>query len=217
VAATSAAPRRWRSHGSGPRSPRAGLRKLTARAGAQQVGDQLFRGLFSGQVKSLYDQSLGRFSSRTGCGLRIKLKFDAQDQELAQLISVPWEFLWRGDTHDFLSLSRLSPVVRYLDVPRPAVPILLESVLRVLVVVSSPSRPSGPRRQTGAGQPGSRLQSWKGVEVTVLEGADSAAIRRHLLEKPFHVLHFIGHGGFDPEQVKERSFFEKPDGPAPSR
>lgn len=184
----------------------------TARLAAQQVGDQLFRGLFSGQVKSLYDQSLGTLSSRAGCGLRIKLKFDAQDQELAQLISVPWEFLWRGETHDFLSLSRLSPVVRYLDVPRPASPILLESVLRVLVVVSSPRGLQALDVKQERANLEAACQSWKSVEMTVLEGADSAAIRRHLLEKPFHVLHFIGHGGFDPEQGEGVLFFERPGG-----
>ncbi|HKI00529.1 MAG TPA: CHAT domain-containing protein [Thermoanaerobaculia bacterium] len=183
-----------------------------ARLAAQQVGDQLFRGLFSGQVKSLYDQSLGTISSRAGCGLRIKLKFDAQDQELAQLISVPWEFLWRGETHDFLSLSRLSPVVRYLDVPRPVAPILLESVLRVLVVISSPpGLPALDVEQERANLEAA-CRSWKGVEITVLERADSAAIRRHLLEKPFHVFHFIGHGGFDPEEGEGVLFFERPDG-----
>ncbi len=191
------------------RMPAAGA---MARQAAQQVGDQLFRGLFSGQVKSLYDQSLGTLSSRSGCGLRIKLKFDAQDQELAQLISVPWEFLWRGETHDFLSLSRLSPVVRYLDVPRPAAPILLESVLRVLVVVSSPRGLQALDVKRERANLEAACQSWKGVEVTVLEGADSAAIRRHLLEKPFHVLHFIGHGGFDPAQGEGVLFFERPDG-----
>ncbi len=184
----------------------------TARLAAQQVGDQLFRGLFSGQVKSLYDQSLGTLSSRAGCGLRIKLKFDAQDQELAQLISVPWEFLWRGETHDFLSLSRLSPVVRYLDVPRPAAPILLESALRVLVVVSSPRGLQALDVKREKANLEAACQGWKGVEITVLEGADSAAIRRHLLEKPFHVLHFIGHGGFDPAQGEGVLFFERPDG-----
>jgi hypothetical protein len=194
------------------RDLRAPASESTARLAAQQVGDHLFRGLFSGQVKSLYDQSLGTISSRAGCGLRIKLKFDAQDQELAQLISVPWEFLWRGETHDFLSLSRLSPVVRYLDVPRPAAPILLESVLRVLVIVSSPRGLQALDVKRERANLEAACKSWKGVEVTVLEGADSAAIRRHLLEKPFHVLHFIGHGGFDPDQGEGALFFEKPDG-----
>jgi hypothetical protein len=185
-----------------------GLAKLAA----QQVGDQLFRSLFSGQVKSLYDQSLGSLSSRSGCGLRIKLKFDAQDQELAQLISLPWEFLWRGETQDFLSLSRLSPVVRYLDVPRPAAPILLESVLRVLVVISSPRGLHALDVKQERTNLEASCRSWKGVEITVVEGADSAGIRRHLLEKPFHVFHFIGHGGFDPERGEGALFFEGPDG-----
>jgi len=62
-----------------------------------------------------------------------------------------------------------------------------------------PSRPQALGRQTGAGQLEARLQELEGLEVTVLEGADSAAIRRHPARKTFHVLHFIGHGGFDPE------------------
>jgi hypothetical protein len=103
-------------------------------------------------------------------------------------------------------------VVRYLDVPRPAAPILLESTLRVLVVVSSPPGlpPLDIKRERANLE--AACQRWKGVEVTVLERADSAAIRRHLLEKPFHVLHFIGHGGFDPAQGEGVLFFEKPGG-----
>jgi hypothetical protein len=181
-------------------------------AAAEEIGGQLFRGLFSGQIKSLYDQSLGTLASRAGHGLRIKLKFDAQDQDLAQLISVPWEFLWREETRDFLSLSRLSPVIRYLDVPRPAAPIQLESVLRVLVVVSSPLGLQALDVRQERADLEAACQGWKEVELTVLESADPSAIRRQLLEKSFHVLHFIGHGGFDPEAGEGVLFFEKSDG-----
>jgi hypothetical protein len=188
------------------------LPEPAARLSAQQVGDQLFRSLFSGQVQRLFDQSLGVIASRPGCGLRIKLKFDAQNRELSRLSSLPWEFLWRVDTHDFLSLSRLSPVVRYLDVPRQATPILVPATLRILVVISSPDGLTPLDLESERQSLETACRGWKGVDVEVLDRADPSLLRRTLLEKDFHALHFMGHGGFDGETGEGVLHFRSADG-----
>ena len=94
---------------SGPRVRGAGERHViaeeavddpdpTGTLAVRTIGDDLFRALFTGQVRSLYDHSLGIIGAKPGHGLRIKLKLDAKDRDLAYLASLPWEFLWRTET-----------------------------------------------------------------------------------------------------------------------
>src|SRR4051812_23648073 len=57
---------------------------------AAQIGEQLFRGLFQGQVRELYDQSTGMLTSNGAnerrC-LRLVLRLDPTDAVLARLYS----------------------------------------------------------------------------------------------------------------------------------
>jgi hypothetical protein len=162
----------------------------------QQVGDQLFSALFQGAVLSLYDRSLGMTYGQ-GRGLRVKLHIDPEEGSLSQLVSLPWEFLYRKETRDFLNLSRSSPVVRYLDVSRPYAPLDLEPPLRVLVIISAP-KDAPPldlereRRQIEA--------SWAqqpGVQVDFITRATVLELQDRLSDKRYHALHFMGHGDFD--------------------
>ncbi|MEM7356631.1 MAG: hypothetical protein AAF657_37795, partial [Acidobacteriota bacterium] len=106
---------------------------------AQQVGHRLFRALFSGQILSRYERSLGEIGQNPGIGLRIQLKLNPNHPHLARFYALPWEFLFQEDTRDYFSLKLRTPVVRYLDVPRPTTPPPpLPDALRILVAISSP-------------------------------------------------------------------------------
>ena len=178
----------------------------------QRLGDELFRALFRRQIRTLYDQSLGSIGAEEDVGLRIKLKLDPTDRGLATLYDLPWEYLCRSDTQDFLSLSRTSPIVRYLDVPRRAPVIPLPSVLRILVVIASPTGMAAldleQERRNITGAWGRQEK----VEVVFLERASVGALRQALLDQTFHVLHFMGHGGFDPVSQEGVLCFETVDG-----
>ncbi len=183
-------------------------------ADLRAVGAQLFEALFSGQVRHLYDRSLGAIAASADVGLRIKLKLDPGEMGLGGITGLPWELLYQEETDDALSLSRRSPLVRYLDVPQPVQPIPLPGALRVLVVISAPLglAPLDLERERQAigqawGQQG-------GVEVSFLPRATPSALRKALLEAPFHVLHFMGHGGFDAESGEGVVYFENADGSA---
>jgi hypothetical protein len=56
------------------------------------------------------------------------------------------------------------------------------------------------------------LRSNPAIEIQVLEHADSAALRRALMQKPFHILHFMGHGVFEHATGEGALLFSGTDG-----
>ncbi len=196
---------------------RAGLMRDVGPAGGEappapfRIGETLFSALFSGQVGGLWARSLGVTPER---GLRLQLRFRLESEPLgaAFLHSLPWELLYQPDIRDFLALSRLTPVVRYLEVARPASVLPLPSVLRILVVIAdapglAPLDLVRERREIEAAWGGSPQ-----VEVKFLEEPMAEALREALLASPFHVLHFMGHGGLDPSTGDGLLFFGASDG-----
>lgn len=177
----------------------------------RQLGEALFRALFAGQVSELFARSLGIVGDR-GLRLRLRFRLDPDDPRLPLLHSLPWEILYQPDTRDFLGLSRRTPIVRSLEIPRPAPPHPLPSPLRVLVVPGTrfgldPLDLEKEREQI--------QRAWErlpGTEVICLEPAGAEAIRQALLGTSFHILHFMGHGELDPETGKGVLFLEGPDG-----
>jgi hypothetical protein len=178
----------------------------------REVGAALFRALFSGHVRSLFDQSLGKARGEMDGGLRIQIKLNPEHPDLARLYSLPWELIYRPETQDFLSLSRSSPIVRYLDVSRPTTPYPLPSPLRILVAMASPTDlpPLDLARERHNIEVAWGQQ--KAVEVVFLRNASPGAIREEMLERPCHVLHFMGHGGFDRRSGEGVLYLEGPDG-----
>ncbi len=59
-------------------------------------------------------------------------------------------------------------------------------------------------------------EAWRGqeknVEIVFLERGGLEAMRQTLLAAPFHILHFMGHGEFDPESSQGVLLFERDDG-----
>lgn len=161
----------------------------------RELGRRLFEALFSGPVRSLFDQSVGSVEKSSGRGLRIELHFDPEHPDLVRLSSLPWELLFWHDRREFLSLSRFSPVVRYLDVTRPARSLDLGAKLRILVAVSpSRARPLDLERERHEIE-----GAWGGdsrIEAVFLDPVTLPELRKALNCGPFHVLHFMGHGEF---------------------
>ena len=104
-----------------------------ASQGVQAFGSKLFDALFVDDVRTVYDRSRQAVVD-SGEGLRIKLRINALD-----LATVPWEFLFDPRTAEFLALSRLTPIVRYLELPLGESMLAVKPPLRVLGLVASPS------------------------------------------------------------------------------
>ncbi|HSR32677.1 MAG TPA: CHAT domain-containing protein, partial [Anaerolineae bacterium] len=195
VRSGSSSPVRHAAHGDSS-SPRRRSSAGATSTRPQQVGDELFHAIFSGPVLSLFERSMGMLHGGQR-GLRIKIHIDPEDASLTQLASLPWEFIYRKDTRDFLNLSKFTPIVRYLDVQRPFSPLPLERPLRILVVISDPpdyvdldlDRERALIEKTWARQ--------EGIQVEFMERASIAALQRRLVRQRYHVLHYMGHGAFD--------------------
>ena len=74
-------------------------------------------------------------AERAEKGLRLRLRL----ADVPELADLPWELLYDRQRARFFSLSRETPLVRYLDLPEPADSIRPEIKLRVLAVIASPA------------------------------------------------------------------------------
>ncbi|MFT3860455.1 CHAT domain-containing protein [Micropruina sp.] len=173
---------------------------------AQKFGGTLYDALFSGEVGTCFRRSLDEADSQ-GKGLRVRLRLE----NAPQLADVPWEYLYPTGLRQFLVLSTRTPVVRYLELPQKVPPLRVAPPLQVLVVVCSPAQlatlnvDAEVQRITDAL---AGLEQAGQVHVTVVARATLMQVRRALRTGGFHVLHFIGHGGFDESSAEGMLAFE---------
>jgi photosystem II stability/assembly factor-like uncharacterized protein len=167
----------------------------------EQVGGHLFDALLSGSIRSLFDTSLGMVHQRPDTGLRIRLRIDPDEApDLARIAGLPWEYLYQREIREFLSLSIRTPVVRYLEVERPSETLPLQVPLRILVAQASPSDQhllALDREETLIRQALDRQIQAGNIDITFQKNTTVTKLLRALDDKPYHVLHYMGHGDFD--------------------
>jgi CHAT domain len=159
----------------------------------RDVGARLFDSLFRDQILSCLHRSIDNVKHRNNAGLRIRLHF-SDAPELARL---PWEMLYDHANRNFLGLVQLTPIIRYIELPRVSLPPVPRGPLRMLVLVSSP-----------VDYPPLDVDH----ELTKLAEATDALVRSGRLvvealpeptmealefasRQPYHLLHYVGHGG----------------------
>ena len=171
---------------------------------ARQFGGRLFKGLFHGEIHSLYRDTLADARGR-GRGVRITLCLSGSPE----LIDVPWEYLF--DDPDFLAMSAFTPVVRYLDLRRAHRPLLVKPPLRLLGVVSSPAdyeQLDVVRERANLQSALATLTESGAVELQWLERPTLGALLQALQAQAFHGLHYIGHGAYDRDTGRGALLFE---------
>ena len=176
------------------------------------IGTELFRSVFQGQVRTLLDKSRGQLEILPNLGLRLKIKLDPSDEETGALADLPWELLCDGETEDFFALSRQTSLVRYLDVPRSSQPIPFTPPLRILAVGASPNGLQALNLEEEVRRLEDLNRSSAEVNVQVLPHASAGAVREALAGDTFNVLHFMGHGTFDRASGEGMLAFEGPGG-----
>jgi CHAT domain-containing protein len=159
----------------------------------RDVGARLFDSLFRDQILSCLHRSIDNVKHQHDAGLRIRLHF-SDAPELARL---PWEMLYDHANRNFLGLVQLTPIIRYIELPRVSLPPVPRGPLRMLVLVSSP-----------VDYPPLDVDH----ELTKLAEATDALVRSGRLvvealpeptmealefagRQPYHLLHYVGHGG----------------------
>lgn len=158
----------------------------------RQFGQMLYGKVLVGDLKSYFLKQL----EGNGEGLRISLQFD-DDADAKWLSTLPWEFLHDGD--DFLVARRDMLISRMpYRMERVSSP-PLESVLRMLVIVSAPQDKScapldAEKERDRILQAVDRLYVQQKMEVDFTDDATFETIQSYLNEKDYHIVHFTGHG-----------------------
>lgn len=161
-------------------------------------GHDLFRALFRERISELFHRSLHRTDSgKTGSGLRIRLRIHSGEAALHQ---IPWELLYRKPTQEFLALSRKTPIVRALDVPRSTALPPFSPPLRILIVLSQDPHGSVLGLEKELDRLEKALEAKTDVQTKVLRDPDPLEVRKELLRQPYHVLHYMGHGSFQSDR-----------------
>ena len=178
----------------------------------QTIGAQLFDAVFQGEVLSCLRRSMDE-AARDRKGLRLRLRLG----DVPELANLPWELLYDRSRASFLALSRETPLVRYLDLPEPARDLDAQPRLRVLAVIASPAGfpPLDAEREWADLKAAlSDLEARGTVAVDRLTPPTVAALQSQLLRHEYHILHFLGHGDFDPSTSDSVLLLEGADGRA---
>ncbi len=160
----------------------------------RDFGRDLFNALFTGEVRNRYDVSLDR-AWHEGKGIRLKLCIQP-----AELTALPWEFLYDPRQAEYVCLSRNTPLVRYLELPRPIPPLSVRPPLRILAMIANPDDlpPLDVVREKGRVERAVKeLRAHGLVDLHWLAGQTWRDLQRAMRGGPWHVFHFIGHGGLD--------------------
>ena len=160
----------------------------------QDFGRDLCAALFCGEIRSRYDVSLIK-AAHQGKGLRVKLRIQAPE-----LAALPWEFIFDKNDSEYLCLSRETPIVRYIELPKPIQPLTITLPLRILVMIAAPSDLQSldiEKEKKRIEEAVKDLETRGLVELTWLSGQTWRDLQRAMRGGPWHVFHFIGHGGFD--------------------
>jgi hypothetical protein len=159
----------------------------------EEFGGDLFTSLFKGEVGSRLDVSRS-IAKGDGKGIRIKLRISAPE-----LAGLPWEYLYDAARGDYLALGSSTPVIRYLPIAQPIQPLEVAPPLRILAMTAGPSdlgKLDSDRERQRLDMALEKVRQKGLVEVEWVPGETWEDLQQALWEGPWHIFHFVGHGGF---------------------
>jgi cytochrome c-type biogenesis protein CcmH/NrfG len=180
-----------------------------------EVGRQLYDALFTGEIESLFEQSLGS-TLATGHRLRVRLQLNVENESIAPLATIPWELMYRRRLREHLVLSPRTTLVRSLDVPIGAYdPKPLNESVRVLFVMSNPRgdlnlKAERVEIEARLAQEHPDATGHRPIAPEFLEDATFMALEQLLRDEDFHIIHFMGHGEFDARNQGQLLFHDGP-------
>jgi len=177
----------------------------------EEFGMELYNKVFTAELGDRFNTVL-EDAQENGRGVRICLRFNKDAQDIA---AMPWEFLNDGD--GFLVVRRETLISRLPPGIKRTRSSPLTSILRMLVIVSSPNDPEIAPLNTEFEQEVileavDRLYRDHRMEVDFAEDASFETIQSYLNETDYHIVHFTGHGAY--KNGKGYLLLEKEDGGA---
>lgn len=166
-------------------------------AAGEQVGGWLFDAVFAGTARECLRRSLDWARSK-----QVALWIRLQLADCPELGVIPWELLYDQGEGRFLALFESTPIIRYIQMPEPPRAVEVELPLRILVIKSEPADypPLDLEAEWGQVAPAlAELTDAGMIKCTELAEASLRELRSALRLDPYHVLHYMGHGVFDPE------------------
>ena len=158
----------------------------------QQLGALLFDAVLAGDSRGMFAASRHQ-ADREGRQLRMVMQI--RPPELARL---PWEFLFDSREDDYVCLG--TPLIRYPQVLAPVRPLQVTAPLRILGMIARPS----DQETLATASEQHRLHDALGglqragrIELDWVPGQTWRDLRSAMRHGTWHVLHFIGHGGFN--------------------
>ncbi|MGY4295099.1 hypothetical protein ACVWXN_003194 [Bradyrhizobium sp. i1.4.4] len=163
----------------------------------RHFGNELFRCIFvdSGPIRDAYARSRGTLKNGDQ-RLRIKLLLGAP--ELARL---PWEYLYDdAEAPPYVSLKL--PVIRSFEMAGESQMMPVQGPLRILGMIANPATEDWPaldeaaerRRITAAID---KLEKEGRIAFEWVSGGTGIDLMNKWREGPWHIFHFIGHGGIE--------------------
>ncbi|MGD0699403.1 MAG: CHAT domain-containing protein [Trebonia sp.] len=160
----------------------------------REVGAELFAALLgTGEVAGRY-RAAAAVAAAQGSALRVVLRIESP-----ALAALPWEAMYDHATGSYV--CRQDQLVRHVPVASLAAPLRVQPPLRILGVISSPRGLAAldvEKEQDQLARALARPVSQGLAELHWARGATWADLQDVLLDGEWHVLHFIGHGDFDP-------------------
>ncbi|OGO05984.1 MAG: hypothetical protein A2Y73_06750 [Chloroflexi bacterium RBG_13_56_8] len=187
------------------------IAKYSRRDEAAAMGRKLAESILPPQSLTLWYESyqIARERSR---GLRLRLHIDSWE-----LSRIPWELLYDARREEFFVFDPLVSLVRYLRL-HAAPPALRESkTLKVLAIAANPRGQAllnWKRELAVLRQALSEFVQAGRIEIIASEHTTHELLHSLLLESTPDVVHFIGHGEYDRENLVGRLILEDEQGRA---
>jgi hypothetical protein len=188
----------------------------------KQIGTAVRQSIFTATAEAAFTASLDSVAQQQR-GLRFVLVLQGQENDVVdtnrvRLSEVPIEVLY-NDVNQFFATDLATPISRsgQWQPDRPPQRVVLP--LRVLVAIASPTDKPPAQMATEVAaikkvvEP---LTANKVLQVDFVQQATRSEVAAKLNDKPYDVLHFIGHGGFDVvgdvDAPRAHLCFQRPDG-----
>lgn len=195
-----------------PQFTRQQLRRLRSRSGwpdpptLKMIGQSVWNSVMTPQLDGAFEASLAFLEAQAqGKRLRVTLVILGQGSETAggngiKLSELPVEALYK-DAHQFLATDVKTPVSRSLQAKPDREPHRITLPLRVLIVVAAPNDkpPASVADESQAIRNALAMHAGLGgaIQLEFCEPPTRDELKKRLSSKPYHILHFVGHGGFD--------------------